>query len=313
MIKLDDLQVFVQVVQAGSFSRAARQYDMTPAFVSNSVSRLERELDVRLFVRTTRSLRLSEEGERYLPHAQTAIEAIFTGDQALATGRCEMVGTLRLSAPADFGRNILLGWLDEFQDRYPRLTINLSISDHSVDLLGQPIDAAVRYGVLADSGLVAHPLVPQNRRSVCAAPAYLARHGTPANVQELQSHNCLRFFWGDQTLERWQFHLPTGVEKITVQGDRVSDNADLVRLWALAGRGIIYRSRLDLLPDIRAGRLVEIFPPEQGESVPLNFVCAHRSLMTPAIIRLRDYLRERCEALQLGSSANTAQQALSSK
>ncbi|MGZ2745224.1 LysR family transcriptional regulator [Burkholderia stagnalis] len=297
MIRLDDVQVFVQTADAGSFSAAARQLDMSPALASSSVQRLEGELGVRLFVRSTRSMRLSEDGERYLPHARAALAAIGDGQQALAQDRGEISGVLRLSAPSDLGRNVLLPWMDAFQQRHPGIAVHLRISDRAADLLRQPLDAGIRYGELVASGLVAQSLAPSNRRTLCAAPSYLERHGTPSTPEDLRKHNCLRYVWGEHVHERWSFHLPRGVQTIAVSGDRVSDDADVVRRWAVAGHGLVYKSRIDVSADLSAGRLVEVFPGEQGEPAPLNLVCAHRSLLTPAVQRLRDFLKEQCAAL----------------
>jgi DNA-binding transcriptional LysR family regulator len=301
MIRLDDVQVFVQTVDAGSFSAAARQRDITPALASTAVQRLERELGTRLFLRSTRSMRLSDDGERYLPHARSALAAFDAGDQALAHGRGELSGLLRLSAPSDLGRNILAPWLDAFQALYPKISLHLRISDRAVDLFRHPVDAGVRYGTLDDSGLVAQPLAAENRRALCASPDYLARRGTPGSPEDLRSHNCLRFVWGDHIHERWNFHLPRGVQGVTVSGDRVSDDADVVRRWAVDGHGVVYKSRLDLAADLTAGRLVEIFPAMYGEPAPLNLVTAHRSQLSPTILALRDFLRERCAALGPGA------------
>ncbi|WP_438805288.1 LysR family transcriptional regulator [Sodalis sp. (in: enterobacteria)] len=120
---LDDLRVFVQTAAAGSFSLAARQLDITPAYASGAVMRLERAIGTRLFVRNARHLRLSEAGERYLPHARAALDAMAQGQQALALRQDEIAGPLRLSAPSDFSRRMLLLWLDEFQQRYPRVSV----------------------------------------------------------------------------------------------------------------------------------------------------------------------------------------------
>jgi DNA-binding transcriptional LysR family regulator len=293
MIRLDDIQVFVQTVDAGSFSAAARQLDVTPALASAAVQRLETELGARLFVRSTRSMRISEDGERYLPHARAALAALDGGKQAIAQMRGEINGLLRLSAPSDLGRNVLLPWLEAFQQQHPKIALHLRISDRAADLLRLPLDAGIRYGMLLDSGLVAQPLAPNNRRTLCAAPDYLERHGTPETPEDLRKHNCLRYIWGEHIYERWSFHLSRGVQTVNISGDRISDDADVVRRWAVAGLGVVYKSRIDVLADIRAGRLLEIFPPEQGEPAPLNLVSAHRSMLTPAVQRLRDFLREK--------------------
>ena len=297
VIRLDDLQVFVQTADAGSFSAAARLIDTTPAMASNAVQRLEKELGTRLFVRSTRSMRLSDDGERYLPHARAMLASLAGGSQALAEARGEIAGPLRLSLPSDLGRNVLVPWLDEFQARHPGISLQLWISDRAADLLRHPIDAAIRYGALDDSGLVAQPLAPENRRALCAAPDYLARHGSPVHPDDLRSHNCLCFVWGEQVHDRWTFDLPRGPHAVDVRGNRTSDDADVVRRWALAGHGVVYKSRLDVTADIAAGRLVELLPG-LGQRAPVNMVSAHRAQLTPAVQHLRDFLRERLATLQ---------------
>ncbi|KAF7600698.1 MAG: LysR family transcriptional regulator [Candidatus Dactylopiibacterium carminicum] len=293
MIRLDDLRVFVHAARAGSFSAAARELDLSPALASGAVQRLERALGIRLFVRSTRRMRLSEDGLRYLPHAQAILDAVASGQEALAEGRAGVAGPLRLSMPSDLGRNVLLRWLDEFQQLHPRLSLHLHLSDQTADFFRDALDASVRYGQLADSSLVALPLVPDNRRSLCAAPAYLARHGRPLAPDDLRHHNCLRYVMSEHTHERWRFQLPEGVRTVPVSGDRVSDDADIVRRWAVAGLGVVYKSRLDLGSDIAAGRLVELFPSGWGQPAPLQLVAAHRSALTPVVQQLRAFLAAR--------------------
>lgn len=300
MIRIDDLQVFVQTAEAGSFSAAARQLDLTPALASSAVQRLERELGLRLFVRSTRSMRLSDEGSRYLPHARGVLDALAAGREALDQGRAEIGGPLRLSVPSDLGRQVLLPWLDDFQAQHPRLQLQLRLSDRFTDLFRATVDAGIRYGQLADSGLVSLPLAPDNRRIACAAPAYLARHGRPATPAELKQHNCLRYVMGDHTHERWTFQLPTaqgGPQAVPVRGDRISDDGEVVRRWALAGHGVTYKSALDVAADLQAGRLVALFPLAWGEPAPLQMVCPDRASLSPALQQLRDFLVARCRTL----------------
>lgn len=297
MIRLDDVQIFVHTVDYGSFSEAARQLNIAPALASASVQRLEKALDTRLFTRSTRSMQLSEAGERYLPHARAMIDALVQGEQALASGREALSGPLRLSAPSDFGRNLLLPWLDEFQHQHPGVSLHVRMSDRAADLVRQPLDAVVRYGALPDSSLLAMKLVDNNRRALCAAPSYIQRHGAPAKLDDLRRHNCLRYVWSEQIHERWRFTPPGGERTVAVTGNRISDDADAVRRWAIAGEGIVYKSRLDLIDDLKARRLVELFPPEYGEPAPLHLVCAHRAQVTPAIKALHAFLSERCAAL----------------
>jgi DNA-binding transcriptional LysR family regulator len=290
MIRIDDVEIFVHTADLGSFSAAARQLDIEPALASSAVQRLERALGVRLFIRSTRRMRLSEQGESYLPHGRAILEAVAGGSRVLANTGDDIAGTLKLSAPSDLGRNQLLGWLENFQRQHPKLSIHLRIGDRAADFFSESVDAAIRYGMLADSGLVALPLLPNNRRTVCAAPSYLKRNGVPKTPDELRKHNCLRYVMDEQTHDRWAFHFPGGVKTIPVSGDWISDDAEVVRRWAVDGLGIAYKSRLDMWADIQAGRLVELFPLEECEPVPLQLVCAHRSQLTPAIQALRDVL-----------------------
>ncbi|MGX9935934.1 LysR family transcriptional regulator [Advenella kashmirensis] len=297
MIRLDDVQIFVRTADAGSFSEAARQLNIAPGQASACVQRLEKALETRLFTRSTRSMQLSEAGERYLPHARLMMDAQERGELALADGRSALTGTLRLSAPSDFGRNLLLPWLDDFQHQHPGLSLQLKISDRAADLIRQPLDAVVRYGTLPDSSLLAMTLAGDNRRALCAAPAYIERHGAPTKPEDLRQHNCLRYVWSEQVHERWRFTLPGGERTVAIMGNRMSDDADAVRRWAIAGKGLVYKSRLDLIDDLKAGRLVELFPAAHCEPAPLSLICADRSRLTPAINALHLFLKDRCAAL----------------
>lgn len=298
LVRMDDLQVFVCTVDSGSFSAAARQLDISPALASAAVQRLERSLGIRLLVRSTRRLRLSDEGLRYLPHARQVLAALGDGEVALEQGRGEITGPLRLSTSSDLGRNTLLPWLDQFQAEHPGITLELRLSDQVADLFGDRLDASIRYGQMADSSLVALPLAPDNRRTLCAAPAYIARYGAPRTPQELAGHNCLRYVMGEQTYERWGFITAQGLQTVAVTGDRVSDDADVVRRWAVAGLGVVYKSRLDVYEDLRTGRLVELFPQGYGLPAPLHLVCVHRQALTPALQALRAFLQARFAQLQ---------------
>nr|WP_318297010.1 LysR family transcriptional regulator [Pseudomonas cichorii] len=295
IVRLDDLQIFVTTATAGSLSAAARLLSISPALASSAVHRLESSLGVRLFIRSTRRLRLSDDGERYLPHAKQALEALEKGEHLLIQDRQEIAGTIRLSMPSDLGRNVLLPWLDEFKEMHSKVQLQLRISDQVADLYSEHLDASIRYGQLADSSLVSLSLAPLNRRTVCASPAYLKRHGIPKSPEELASHNCLRYVMGEQTHERWSFNISEGVQTVQVSGDRVSDDADIVRRWAVAGFGIIYKSRIDVVNDVRNGRLVEVFPENYGQPAPLQLVCAHRTSITPAVQVLKSFLSSRLE------------------
>ncbi|MEX3920179.1 LysR family transcriptional regulator [Paraburkholderia sp. BR10872] len=296
MIRLEDLVIFISAVDNGSLSAAARQLDLTPAVASAGLKRLETELGTRLLVRSTRSLRLTPDGERYLEYARGVMEQVEAGQNAVAHGRKMIGGTVSLSIPSDLGRNVLVPWLDDFQVQHPAVSFQVHIGDHVTDMFRSPVAVAVRYGVPEDSSLVALPLAPDNRRVLCAAPGYFARHGKPATPADLSRHNCLRFALSDTLHDRWTFYRGDVASVVNVQGNRSSDDGELVRRWAVAGHGLAYKSRLDVLADIQAGRLETALDAFRGEGAPLHLVCAHRTMLSPTVNALRDWLRDRIAA-----------------
>jgi len=297
MLRFDDLQLFVRAADLGSLSAAARVMDLSAAVASAALKRIEHQLGARLLTRSTRSLRLTAEGEGFLEYARVALSSLDEGRQLLARSQDQVSGVLQLSAPSDFGRNVLLPWLDEFQRQHPQLTVRLLLGDRIADLFRQPVDVALRYGEPEDSSLIALPIAPDNRRVLCAAPSYLARHGEPKHVEQLAQHNCLLFMLGNRVHDHWQFHDGKRDMSLTVRGDRFSDDADVVRLWAVAGAGVAYKSWLDVAADVQAGRLSVLMPELQGELAPLNLLCAHRAQLSKPVNLLREMLKLRCAEL----------------
>lgn len=297
MPSVRDLDVFLHTAQCGSLSAAARALDLTPAAASASLKRLERYLGARLFVRSTRSQRLSPAGEIYLQHCGQALQLLADGQEAVVAGHRVVRGPLQLSIPSDLWRNVLLPWFDEFLDRYPDLQLRLQVTDRLADVFRQPVDIALRYGDPPDSRLVAIPMVPGNRRVLCASPAYLARCGEPKTPSALATHNCLCFMLGDYVHDRWRFFRDGLEESVQVRGNRLGDDGDTVRRWALAGHGIAYKSQLDIRRELQDGRLRALCDEWQGERAPLNLICADRHQFRPAIQLLRDFLLERFERL----------------
>lgn len=296
MIRLDDLQIFASAADHGSLSAAARQLDLTPAVASAGLKRLETELGTRLLARSTRSLRLTPDGERYLHYARTVLEQIDAGRHALARTRKTIGGTVALTVPSDLGRHVLCRWLDDFQTQHPEVSLQIRIGDQVADMFRAPIQLAIRYGVPEDSSLVALPLATDNRRVLCAAPAYFARYGHPATPAELRSHNCLRFALSDSLHDRWTFFEGDRPQVVAVTGNRSSNDGELVHRWALEGHGLAYKSRLDVLGDLRAGRLQTALDTYRGEPAPLHLVSPHRSMLSPTVQALREALQQQMDS-----------------
>jgi DNA-binding transcriptional LysR family regulator len=294
MIRLEDLTLFVRTAALGSFSRAAREADLLPGQVSAAIQRLERELDIRLFARSTRSLRLTDEGERYLPYAQAALVTLRDGYEGMRGDSAELCGTLQVAAPSDLGRNVLLPWLAEFRRTHPRIDLRLLLSDQVADVFRDPVDVAIRYGQMEDASFVALPLTPDNRRVLVAAPAYIERHGAPTSLDALAAHACLMFQLQGRVYDKWVFPVAKGKRAVQVTGPLVSDDADVVRRWAIAGEGIAYKSWLDVCQDVHAGRLQVLLPKQPGELAPLNLICPHRKQFSPGVRQLHALLSVRC-------------------
>lgn len=294
MIRIDDLGLFTRSAALGSFTAAALEADLLPGQVAAAIKRLERELDVRLFARTTRSLRLTAEGEQYLPTAHSVLEALKQGKENLRGETTTLRGVLQVTAPSDLGRNILLPWLTLFRRQHPELTLRFSLSDQMADLFRDPVDVAIRYGSNEDANYVALPLAPWNRRVLVAAPEYVERHGYPHTPDDLHNHPCLLYQQGGRIYDKWSL----GSETIQVSGPMFSDDADVVRRWALSGEGIANKSWLDVSADVIAGRLIVLLKDFPGNASPLSLVCPHRKQITPAVSQLYTWLSGQFAALE---------------
>ena len=294
-MQLSDLELFVRIADTRNVSQAARELNMLPATASASLQRLEKRYACRLFERTTRSLRLTSEGEVLLEHCRGALALLADGEAVLNSRSATLSGQLRISAPADVGRQLLLPWLDEFQAMHPKLTVIVHCSDYHSHMIQSPVDLAFRYGQLADSGLVSQVLA-QNRRIVVASPGYVARNGVPLVLADLARHNCLIHNLNTARTNRWRFTTPAGPDEVVVTGDRVSDDGGIVRQWAVRGYGIAYKSEIDVGADLAAGRLVRLFEQFTGASWPLNMVYPNRTSMSVAGRELMTFVRAKFAA-----------------
>ncbi len=296
MKALQDLEIFVRTVDTGSLSATARGLDLTPAAASAALKRLEEELGAPLFVRSTRSLRLTREGEVFLAHCKPALAALRDGQLELASGRQQVSGMLQLAASSDFGRNILLPWLEEFQQLHPGIQYRLHLADRVNNVYSDLVDAAFRQGEPPDSSMLALPLDLKNRRVLCASPAYLEKHGVPASPQDLGQHSCLCYMLGDDVYDKWKFSRGDHEVTVRVGGGNIANDGDVVRRWALTGRGIAYKSGLDVAADISAGRLVRLLEDWQGEASHIYMVLPGRRQLTPGLRLLREFISARCAA-----------------
>ncbi|AWX86716.1 LysR family transcriptional regulator [Klebsiella quasipneumoniae] len=299
MFRLEDLTLFVRAAALGSFSDAAREAGQQPAQVSAAIKRLETILNIRLFARSTRSLRLTPEGETWLPYATQMLDTLEAGLQKIQIPDDEIRGMLQIAVPSDLGRNLLLTLFRDFRQRHPALRLRLLFSDQLTDVFKDPVDVAFRYGNNDDASFISLPVAPENRRVLVASPEWIARHGEPQTLEELGQHNALIYILRGRPFDRWSLSLDGEVLQQKVSGTVMSDDAEVIRRLAVAGEGIAYKSMLDVSDDLRAGRLRRLLPRYQGDVVPLNLICPHRKQLSAAVRLLYEEVKSHCEGLNV--------------
>ncbi len=284
-----DLRVLVQTARGGTLTAAARALGITPAAASATLKRLESQLGTRLFERSTRAMRLTSQGQILLDYAVRAFELLDEGESQVDADRATLVGTVRVAAPSDLTRNVLLPLFDEFMAAHPGLQLRLSVGDRVLDVLRDEVDMAIRYGALADSRLVARTLAAA--RPICSASAeYLRQHPAPRTPQDLAHHNCITFDRGGRRHRAWRFCRDGQWTEVRVDGDRSADDASLAREWALAGDGIILKSEIDQRRDLDSGALVPLLTEWETEPYPLHALLPSGRFVPHRVRALVDFL-----------------------
>ncbi|MCZ7658042.1 MAG: LysR family transcriptional regulator [Xanthobacteraceae bacterium] len=267
------MRVFVRAVERGSFSAAARDFGHTPSAVSKLVTRLEDRLGVRLIRRTTRRLALTPEGEIYFARARAILNDIEEAEAEVTRARGAPRGRLRINSGTAFGLHQLTPALPDFLARYPEIDIDLSITDRIVDLMEESADIAVRSGPI---GNVPHIVrkIADLERVICAAPAYLARRGTPRSPADLARHDCI-VISAQTGLNRWPFRTRAGVDVFEVRPRASTDDVEAAVRLATEGAGIVRLADVVVGGPIRRGELVPILADvNYVEPLPLSAVYA---------------------------------------
>lgn len=262
---LADLRVFCQVARRSSFLAAATELGISPAYVSKRIASLERALGVTLFHRTTRRVRISDAGEAAHAWALKVLEAVDGLNDSVTQPATELAGTLRISSSLRLGRNHLSPILAELRRWHPHLDLWLELVDRRVDLLAEGFDIDVRIGEVNEPHLVAH-FVAHGSRVLCASPEYLQRCGVPKTLNDLTGHDCLLYRERHQTFGAWRLLGPRGPESIKITGPLGSNHSDVVRTWALEGRGIILLADWDVAEALQAGQLQRVLPEYRQEA-----------------------------------------------
>ncbi|MEC7360250.1 MAG: LysR family transcriptional regulator [Pseudomonadota bacterium] len=290
---LDDLNVVIKVAEFRNITAAATHLNMRTATASAAVKRVEQALGAELFVRTTRSLRLSSAGERFLPTCEQAMLMLTNAKQNLKGDTGIIEGELRLGLSSDLGRNVVAPWLDDFMDEHDKVSVKLNLNDSNIDFYRDPIDLALRYGSPDDASVYGFKICDVPRLLV-ASPSYIARHGALEKLEDLQLHNGLFYQLHDKVYNEWELLHQGKPLKIKMHGNRTANDGEMVRRWAVAGKGVAVKSGLDICDDITNGRLITLLPDYQPKPTQLWLICPSRQSITPAVRLLRDMLKARC-------------------
>jgi DNA-binding transcriptional LysR family regulator len=293
---LNELKVFVRAVELKSISAAARNLRLSAAAASHRILQLEEQVGVRLLNRTTRSLQPTEAGCIFYEHALNVLEAVERAESSMAMASGVPTGSLRVAAPLGFGRRILAPLVQEFHRLHPKVEVRLRLSDHSVDLLSESVDVAIRMSALPDSSFIVRKLADCPRVLV-ASPEYIAEHGAPEAPEDLLQHNCLLLRFPGSTDFRWTLNTPDGPSTLPVSGKFDADDGDVLTEWTLDGAGIMLKPYWEVAQHLREGRLKVVLPDHPPEPVSLVMLYPHRHLLPAKVRVFADFLIEKSRLL----------------
>ncbi len=288
-MNVQHLKLFVRVAALHNISQAGSELGLSAAVASAQLNKLEQSLGVRLLHRSTRRVALTDEGKAFLPHAEDVLASVEAAQEVIGGAGSEPAGTLRIAASASFGRMHLIPALAAFNLRYPKINVDLRLSDTIVDLIEGGFDMAIRIAALPDSTLVARKLAT-DKRILFASPDYLARHGTPQSLEQLKEHNCITL----AGLDLWAFDSSEGIKTVKVQGSLRIDNGEAVRDACVAGMGLAISSTWCAYHHVLRGELVPIltaFPLQERTAI---WSVRPNARMMPHRVRVFiDFLEER--------------------
>ncbi|MES2259621.1 MAG: LysR family transcriptional regulator [Pseudomonadota bacterium] len=287
MDKLRSMEVFVNVVDAGSFTAVARALDMSTVMVSKHIADLERRLGARLLNRTTRRQSLTEIGELYCEQCRQILEQIRSAESGAEAMRATARGTLKVSAPVAFGSECLAPAMASYLGQYPDVSIDLELSNRVSDVVEEGLDAAVRIGHLDDSAMVARPLRPYGM-AICASPAYLERFGTPFTPADLAHHQCLDFLHWRRHV-RWRLDAADSTLDLPQSRFR-SNNGQALKQAALVGLGIVMQPEIVLADEIERGTLIPLLHTFIPTPRPMHLIYSSDRQPTPKLTTFIEFV-----------------------
>ncbi|MDD1791578.1 LysR family transcriptional regulator [Enterovibrio sp. ZSDZ42] len=297
-MRADDVILFAQVAELGSFKLAADRLGLANSVVSKRIQRLEQDLEVQLLHRTTRKLSLTEAGVSLLPTAKQMAQLRQDVTESVTQLSSVIKGTLRVSVPTISGDLLLAEAIAEFASLHDELRIDVKLSNRFVDLIDEGFDLAIRTGYLEDSSLIARHII-DSQWLVCAAPSYIAKFGKPSSPESLEYHNCLHYTYQSTGEGDWEFFIPGTEDKriVKVNGNFSTNNAAALRKAAIAGHGIVYVPKCLVYHDLQAGILMDIFPHQVAKKLGIYAIYPFTRHPSPKLRALIAHIRDRYLAM----------------
>lgn len=291
MDRLAGMECFVAVVEAGSFSAAAKRLGLSRALVGKRVAALETELGAQLLNRTTRRVSVTGPGAEFYERCRNIVDEFTVAGHELARNQVAPEGVVKLNAPMSFGRMHLAPALLDFMQKYPKIIIHMALTDRFVDLVDEGYDLAVRMGDLDDSSLISRRLAPV-RRVLCASPDYIRMHGMPQTPDDLVAHRILHFGL-HRTGTRWELEGPEGKTSVDISADYCVNNGEVLATAAVEGRGITLLPTFIVGADVQLGRLIRVLPSYEATTVGLHALWPPSRLQPSRVRMLIDFVVER--------------------
>ncbi|ASM51276.1 hypothetical protein PESP_a3467 [Pseudoalteromonas espejiana DSM 9414] len=299
-MKIADLQVLLKVAELQSITAAANQLDMSSSAASVSIKRIEQALGAQIFVRTTRQIRLTPEGERYLPLCQQALELLQQGQVLIHEEQQSISGEVRMAVSSEMGRNLMRVLLNNIMDKYSEVTLRLQASDSRADFYRDGVDVALR-AITKDAAKELNLYgfkICNIPHVLCASPDYIAKHGEPLTPNDLLEHNALLYKLYEVVHDGWELYKDEEKYKIKMNSDRAVNDGDIVRRWCIDGTGIAKKSAIDVGQDLLSTRLQRIMSDYKVPLTEMWLVLPSRQLITPAVRVIRDELKHTINELR---------------
>jgi len=297
MAYVNNIKMFVRVYELGSMSAAARDQRTSPAVASSRISELEKHLGVRLFNRTTRALQPTENGKTFYTGAHNILSAIAEAEADIIDADKNPRGTVFIAGPLGVGRRFIAPFVPAFKEQYPQIEVRLRLSDRLVDVTSEGLDVAFHMGPLADSTLKMRAIA-DCPRILCAAPAYIAKHGNPQDGETLihDKHACLNLRYPGAQEFQWALQTEAGTKRYDVSGPFESDDGDVLTEWALQGHGIILKPVFEVAEHLRSGALIPVATATPPLSTQLVCLYPPHKLKDTKVQLFVDFVTARCKA-----------------